>query len=80
MDLFRCHQGNTGMTMLFVIPVEKILTKYSGILNRAEPLRELRTILQCFELGFGVRVVVANMRAAVGFGYPQIAEKMRNHL
>ena len=71
MDLFRRHQGNTGMTMLFIIPVEKILTKYSRILNRAEPLRELRTILQCFELGFRVRVVIADMRAAVGLVTPR---------
>ncbi len=66
--------------MFFVIPVEKKLTKYSRILNRTEAFRELRTILQRFELGFRVRVVVAHVRAAVGFGYPQIAEKMRNGL
>ena len=68
------------MTMLFVIPAKKGLAKGPGILNRTEPLRKLRTILQRFELGFRVRVVIADMRATVGFGYPKIAEKMCNHL
>ncbi len=68
------------MTMLFVIPAEKSLAEGSGILNTAEPLRELWTILQGFELGFRVRVVVAHVRSAVGFGYSQIAEKMCNYL
>jgi len=68
------------MTMLFVIPIKKYLTKGSGILNRTKAFRELRTILQRLELGFRVWVVIAHMWSAVGFSYPQIAEKMCNHL
>ncbi len=68
------------MVMFFVISAEKALAEGSGILNGAEPFRELRTTLQRFELGFRVRVVVTDVRAAVGFGYSQVTEKMRHCL
>ncbi|MBU3917153.1 tyrosine-type recombinase/integrase [bacterium] len=36
--------------MFFVVPVKKNLAELSGILKRAEPFRELRAVLECFEL------------------------------
>ena len=64
------------MAMLCVIPGKEGLTKGSGILNGAEPFVELWAVLERFELGFRVRVVVAHVWAAMGFAYPQIAKKM----
>jgi hypothetical protein len=32
-DLLRDHQGNSGVAVLFVVPIEKRLTEILGILN-----------------------------------------------
>ena len=66
------------MTMHFVIPVKERLTKGPGILNGAGSLRKLGAILQGLELGFGIRVVIADMGAAVSFGHPEIGQELRN--
>ena len=80
MNLLRGHQRNTAMAMFFVIPIEKPLTETPGILDRSEPVGKLWTILQGFELRFGVRVVIAHVRAAVCFSDSQISQKVRNQL
>ena len=59
------------MTVFFVIPGGEVLTERPGILDGPKASGKSRTILQGFELGFRVRVVIADMRATVGFGYPQ---------
>ena len=78
--LLGSHQSNTGMAMFFVIPIEKWMTEIPGILNRSEPVGKLRTILQGFELRFGIRIVIAHVRPTVCFSDSQISQKMRNHL
>ena len=40
------------MPMLFVVPRKEVLTETPGILDAAEALREVRTILKGLELGF----------------------------
>jgi len=68
------------MVMFFLIPVEKNLAECPGILNRAEPVRELRAILQGLELCLGIWIIVAYMRSAMDFGYAQISQQMCNSL
>ena len=63
------------MTMLFVIPAKKLLAKGSGILDGTEPAGELRAVLERFKMGLRVRVIIADVRAIVGFGDPQVREQ-----
>ena len=51
------HQPDARVVMLAVVPGEEPLAEDTGVLDRTEPLRELRAILQGFELGLGERVV-----------------------
>mgnify|MGYP003425331205 CR=1 FL=1 len=78
MDLFRGEHGDAAMAMLFVVPVEEELAKGSTVLDTAEVTRELRAVLEGFELGLGKRVVIADMRPAVAFNDAQIAKKLRH--
>ena len=68
--LFRRQQRDATVAMLLVIPGEEILAKGTAILDGAEPFRELRAVLEGFELGLRIRVVIADMRSAVGFRNP----------
>jgi hypothetical protein len=56
------------MTMLFVIPIEKLLTKAASILKAAEPVGELRAIFKRFKMGFGELIVVADIGPVERFG------------
>ena len=66
------------MMMLFVIPAEEVPAKCSGVLYRSESVRELREVFERFELCFRIRVVITNVWSAMGFGYTQIRQQMRN--
>ena len=48
---FRREQADAGMSMLFVIPRKEILAEAPGVLNAAEALRKVRTVLEGLELG-----------------------------
>jgi hypothetical protein len=48
----RGEQADAGMTMLFVIPGEKLLTEGAAVLDAAEAVRELRTVFHGPELAF----------------------------
>ena len=74
MHLLGRHQCNTTVSMLFVIPGEEVLAESTAILDGAEPLWKLRTVLERPELGFRVRVVITDMRATVGFRHSQIRQ------
>ena len=74
MHLFGRHQRDTAVAMFFVIPGEKVLAESPAILDGTESLGELRTVLERSELGFRIGVVIADMRAAVGFGHPQVSQ------
>lgn len=63
------------MVVLFVVPVEEVDGEGTGVLDGAEAGWEAWPILQGSELTFRVRVVVGDMRAAVGFGNPKITEQ-----
>jgi hypothetical protein len=51
--------------MLAVVPGEESLTEGAGVLKAAEPFRELRTILQRFELGLREGVIGTGIGAAM---------------
>ena len=74
-DLLGGHHGDTAVVVLLVVPVEELLAERTGILCRSEPVRELRAVLERFELRFRVRVVVADIGAAVGLGDSKIRKK-----
>ena len=65
----------TPFVMLVVVPVEEILGPPASILLAAEPFWVIRAVLQSLELGFGVRVIVGNVRPGVGFGHTQVCHQ-----
>lgn len=60
------------MAVLVLVPSEELLRKGSGILNRAKAFRETGPVFQSPEVTFRIRVIVGDVRAAVGFDDPQI--------
>jgi len=63
----RGHQANAAVTMDSVVPTEEDLTVCTGILDRTEARREVWPIFHGFELGFGVRIVIRDVRGGYGF-------------
>src|SRR4051794_7063680 len=58
--------------MLLVVPLEKLLAESTAVLNAAEAVGELGAILHGSKLAFRIRIVVGNIRSAVGLGDTQI--------
>lgn len=79
-DGVRGHQADATVAMVVVVPVEEMLTMSPGILERSEALREVWPILQGLELRLRVRVVVRDVRTAVGAGDVQIDQQLRDGL
>ena len=74
----RREEADAGVVVLFVVPAEEVDDEGTGVLDGTEAGREAWPILQGSELTFRVRVVVGDMRAAVGFGNTKIAEQESN--
>lgn len=66
--------------MFFVVPAEEVHCEGASILDRAEARREAWPVLQGAELALGVRVVIGDVRAAVGLGDAKVAEQEGNGL
>jgi len=66
------HQPDSRMVMLGVIPTEEGLAKSPGVLQAAEPLREIRAVFEGFKLSFRIGVVITRMGPTVRLGHPQI--------
>jgi hypothetical protein len=66
-----------------VVPVEELLAVSASVLNRAETIGEVGSVLQGFELRLGVRIVIRDVRAAVGLGDIEVNEErgdgLRSH-
>src|SRR5271168_66298 len=58
----RSHQADTAVAMFVVVPVE-VLAVSAGVLDRAETIGEVRSVLQGFELRLGIWIVIRDMRA-----------------
>ena len=65
-DRRRRQPVQARMIVNVVIPAEAVAAERLGILDTTEPFGESRSILQRFELGFGERIVVRDMRPGVG--------------
>ena len=64
--------------MLGVVPTEELLAMRTCIFDRTEARREVRSVLQGFELRFGIWIVIRDVRTAVSFGDVQIDEQLRD--
>ena len=80
MDGVRAHQADAAVAVLVVVPVEEALTVRASVLERAEARGEVGPVLQGLELRFRVRVVIRDMRAAVGAGDIEIDQQLRDGL
>ena len=74
-DGSRGHEGDTRVAMALVVPPEEPLAMAAGILNAAEASREIRPILQRFELRLGIGVVIGDIGPAMGFGDIQVDQQ-----
>jgi hypothetical protein len=72
-DGLRREQPDAGVVMLNIIPREKDLAETPAILDAAEPIREVRSVLERLELRLEKGVVIARIRPAVGLSDAQIA-------
>jgi hypothetical protein len=82
-DNTRIKKPQPGMPMRFVVPGEELLGKATAVRQRTETFREPRPVFQSPEMAFRIRVVVGNMRSAVGLGDAQIrhqkSDRFRRH-
>src|ERR1022692_3389542 len=66
-----------------VVPVEEPLAVSAGVFDRAETIGEVGSVFQSFELRLGVRIVVRDVRAAVGLGDIEVDQErgdgLRSH-
>jgi hypothetical protein len=78
-NYLRGEQPEPGMAMLLVVPAEELLREGAGVLQRAEAFRKPWPVFQRPELAFRIRVIVGDMRAAVGFVRHQKCDGFRCH-
>ena len=74
MDHGRCHQAETGMVVLLVVPTNEGLAEAASVFDGAEAVRETRAVFQSAELTFRIRIVVGDMRTAVGLEDAQVSQ------
>src|SRR5665811_1695267 len=61
--------------VLAVIPAKKVLTEGTCVLDRAETIGKLRSVLKGFELTFRVGIVIRDMRPTVRLGDSQVGQQ-----
>ena len=61
--------------MFVVVPGEELLAVSASVLDRAEAIGEVGSVLQGFELRLRVRIVIRHVRAAVGLGDLEVNEE-----
>ena len=64
MDVAGGEHGDTGVSMLVVVPGEEGSAERGRGVDVVEAAREAGVVLEGFELGFGERVVVADLGSA----------------
>ena len=74
------EQADPGMPMLIVIPGEKELRMAAAILDRAKAIREIGPVLHGAKLTFRKRIIIGNVRAAVGLGDAEIRQQKGHRL
>ena len=73
-DHGRRHQPKARVVVLVVVPLEEGLAEAASIFDGTEAIRETRAVFQGTELAFRIRIIIRNMRTAVGLGYAQIGQ------
>src|SRR3990170_8813250 len=68
------------MMMFLVVPGKECVCPGTCIRLATKATGIVGTILQSLELGFGVRIIVGNMRARMGFGHTKIRQKKSHRL
>ena len=76
----RGHVADARVAMRLVVPGEELLAMAAGILDAAEAVREIGTVLQRLELGLGIGVVVRDIGPAVGLGDIQVDQQGSHRL
>ena len=75
MDHGRRHQAKTRVVMLVVVPLEEGLAEPTSIFNGAKAIRKTGAVFQGAELAFRIRIVIGDMRTAVGFDDTQVGQE-----
>jgi hypothetical protein len=55
------EQADTRVTVLLVVPLEKLLAEGAAVLDTAEAIRKVGAVLQSAELAFRIGIVVGNV-------------------
>ena len=61
-DLVGCHQADSCVMMVFVIPVEEAAAERAGLVDGLESFGEFRMIFQLLEVGLREGVVIRRVR------------------
>ena len=69
------HQAQTRVVVLVVVPGKERLAEATGIFDGAETIREVGAVFQGAEVTFRIRIVIANMRPAVGLEHTQVRQQ-----
>ncbi|SPE23403.1 hypothetical protein SBA2_1230004 [Acidobacteriia bacterium SbA2] len=69
------HQAQAGVVVVVVVPAEEGLAKPTGVFDGAEAVREARAVFEGPKLAFRIRIVIGDMRTAVGFDDAQIGQQ-----
>ena len=69
-------QADAGVAVDVVVVVEEPLAEGSGVVDGPEAAGEGRAIFEGLEVRLGVRVVVADVRAAVAAGDAEIDQQL----
>ncbi len=78
---FRREQTDAAVVVLGVVPEQGDLAERAGILDRAEPFGgNSARAFQGFELAFRERVVIGDVRAAMGLGDAEVGQKQSHGL
>ena len=64
------------MTVLIIVPLQKGLHPSPRLSQCTEALRETGSVLDRFELGLGISLVVRRVRPGKGLGHLQINEEL----
>ena len=67
------QEADAGVVVSLVVPVEEVYGEGPGVLDGAEAGGKGWPVFHGAELAFRVRVVVGDVRAAVGLGHAEIA-------
>ena len=75
MNRGRRQQLQAGVMVLVVIPGEELQAETAGILDGAKAVGVLRAVLHGFEVSFRERIVIGDVRAAVGFDDAEVGKQ-----